>query len=350
VVLWKRAQEIAMKFQSPIRLALVGSGIFARDAHLPALAALPNLFEVAAIYSRSAEKVAALAARLPTPVDTYTDLPLLLSRKDIEAVDIVLPILIEPAVILDALKSGKHVISEKPVAADVAAGQHLLHTAGSVAEAASRVWMVAENFRFNREFGVAGEIIRRGDIGQIIQFCWTTYANVSPQDQYYHTAWRRANNFPGGFVLDKGVHNMAAMRTMLGEVETVFAFVSQVRPDLPPIDTLNATLRFESGVLGTFTMTVAAAPPWGDSLTVVGDKGSLRIVSSQLEMTVAGLTTTQSFKGNNVQDELTAFARAIRQGEPLVSSPQQALQDVALIQAMLESARTGLPVKPQRIV
>lgn len=211
--------------KSPIRLAIFGSGVFARDGHLPALKALPDLFEVVAIYSRNAEKAAALAATLPRPAATYTDLPALLTRDDIDAVDILLPLLVEPAAVLEALKAGKHVLSEKPVAPDVARGKELLQAASQLTAvqgkptATGRVWMVAENFRYIQEFNTAGQIVRRGDIGQPVQFCWTTYVNVTPQDKYYQTPWRRANNFPGGFVLDKGVHNMAAMRTIMGEVK-----------------------------------------------------------------------------------------------------------------------------------
>jgi predicted dehydrogenase len=335
---------------TPIRIAVLGSGIFARDAHLPALSALPDLFEVAAIYSRTAEKAKALAATLPRPADTTTDLPALLRRDDIDAVDVILPILTEPEVILAALKAGKHVISEKPVAADVARGKALLQAAAKLTQANGRVWMVAENFRYIQEFNLAGQMVRRGDIGQPVQFCWTTYVNMSPQDKYYHTPWRRANNFPGGLLLDKGVHNMAAMRTIMGEVESVCAFAAQWRDDLPPVDTLSATLRFESGAFGVFTITVVAACPWGDQLHVVGDEGALRIDANRLEVTAAGgKTSTQSFTGNNVLAELTEYAHAIQQGVKPVATPAEALQDVAIIEAMLESARTGAAVRPERI-
>ncbi len=333
----------------PVRIALIGSGIFARDAHLPALLAMPELFDVAAIYSRSTAKAQALADLLPKPVPTYTDLARVLSQADIEAVDILLPILAEPEAIVAALQADKHVISEKPVAADVARGQALLQ-ASAPFTAAGRVWMVAENFRYIPEFAAAGQVLRRGDLGQPIQFCWTIYGNLAPDNKYYHTDWRRAGDFPGGFLLDKGVHNVAAMRTLMGEVASVYADVGQRRPDLPPADTLSATLRFESGAYGVFTMTVAADCPWGDHLHVVGDRGALRIDQHRLEVTVGQKTTAQVFAADTVQVELAEFARAIRQGVSIIATPAEALQDVAVIEAMLASARTGAPVKPQRIV
>jgi predicted dehydrogenase len=283
-------------------------------------------------------------------VDTYSDLAPVLAREDVDAVDIVLPIAVQPGVVEAALRAGKHVISEKPVAPDVATGKRLLQTAGELTRASGRVWMVAENYRYEEAFQRAGEKIRNGDIGRPVQFYWNTYINISPQDKYYQTAWRRDNSFPGGFILDGGVHNIAAMRTIMGEVESVSAFVTQVREDLPPADSLSATLRFESGAFGVFTKTLAAEGPWDDFAHVIGDRGALRVNPGRLEVTSGDKTTTQSFEIDNVRAELADFARIIQEGKALHSTPGQALQDVAILEAMFDSAREGRPVEPARIV
>src|SRR5258708_29016971 len=101
---------------APIRIALLGSGIFAREKHLPALIAPGSGFQIVGIYSRSKENAQSLAATVPYPVDTFTEFPALLARDDVDAVDIILPIAVQPAAVETALKAGKHVISDKPVA------------------------------------------------------------------------------------------------------------------------------------------------------------------------------------------------------------------------------------------
>ncbi|MBX3083506.1 MAG: Gfo/Idh/MocA family oxidoreductase [Anaerolineae bacterium] len=334
----------------PIRLAIVGSGIFARDAHLPALKALGDTYEIVAIYSRNAETVAALAATLPGSVQTYTTLEPLLARTDIDAVDIILPIAVQPPMIEAALKAGKHVISEKPGAPDVESGRQLLATAHELTSRAGIVWMIAENIRFEPAYQQAGEIIRRGEIGKPIQLGWQTASVVNPQNKYYHTAWRRDKSFPGGFILDGGVHNIAAMRMVMGEIEAVSAFVTQVRPDLPPADTLCVTFRFANGALGSWTHTYVATSPWlNGAMQVIGERGAMQISPQQLDVSIDGKITAQAFQVNGVQEELAAFARAIG-GEPSRSTPPHALQDVAVIQAILESARTGQAVQPVRVV
>ncbi len=139
------------------------------------------------------------------------------------------------------------------------------------------------------------------------------------------------------------------MRTILGEVDSVYAFATQRREDLPPVDSLSATLQFESGAFGVFTMSVVASCPWGDHLHVVGTEGALRIDGGRLEVTAGGKTSTQSFPGNSVEAELAEFSRAIQQGVKPAATPAEALQDVAIMEAMFESARTGAPVRPERI-
>jgi predicted dehydrogenase len=334
---------------TPIRLAILGSGIFARDAHLPSIKALGDTFEIVAIYSRNSATAQALAATLPGEVQIYTELAPLLARTDIDAVDIIMPIAQQPDVITASLKAGKHVISEKPVAPDVTIGRKLIEKANELTGKSGKVWTVAENWRYETAFRTAGDVIRRGEIGQPIQFNWATSAMVNPQNKYYHTGWRRDNSFPGGFLLDGGVHNIAAMRLVMGEIDSVSAFVNQIRPDLPPTDTLSATFRFDSGAFGTWTMTFVAESPWETPLHVLCDKGALRASSEKLDVFKDGHIDSQTFDVNNVQAELADFARVI-QGAPLINTPEQALQDVAIIHAILESARTGCSVQPERIV
>ena len=76
----------------PVRLGIIGAGVFARDAHLPSLLRHPDRYHIAAIYSRTQQSAQALAEQIPYPTEIFTDLDPFLARPDIEAVDILLPI------------------------------------------------------------------------------------------------------------------------------------------------------------------------------------------------------------------------------------------------------------------
>ena len=340
-----------MAAERPIRLALLGTGLFARDAHIPALNALQGEFEIVAIYTRDpSSSSAAEAARLiPGEVAITDDLDGLLARDDIEAVDIVWPIHRLPEGIERALNAGKHVISEKPAAPSVAVGRHLLDV---YAAHPDLVWMVAENWRYEAAYRQAADLIAEGAIGRLLTVDWVAHNDMSPQNRYYGTPWRRDNSFMGGFLLDGGVHQIAALRLVAGEIASVSAVVTQHRPDLPPADTLSAALAFENGAVGTYAVTYASGSPWPASLRVVGDTGALRVHHSGIELTGAdGQTRQIEFDGRSgIQNQMTAFAAAIRRGEPHFNTPAEAVQDVAIIEAMLRSAETGQRVAPERVV
>jgi predicted dehydrogenase len=332
----------------PVRLALVGAGIFARDAHVPSLLRLGDLFEIVAIYSRSEATAAGLAAQIPYPVEVTTDLDALLARGDVEALDVMLPITVAPAVLEQALASGKAVLSEKPIGPDVATGLrlmefHALHP--------STLWMVGENWRYEAAFLQAAELIRSGAIGEPLTCHWAVYTPITAKSKYYNSAWRRDSTLAGGFLLDGGVHHVAALRLILGEIAEVTATAAQRSPELPPVDTLAATLRFENGVLGGYVATYATAAPWPPQLYIAGREGTLRVQRREIELTADDATQTLTTEGyNGVEVELKAFAQTIRQGQPHRNPPVEALQDLAVLEAMLESAATGRAVRPARFV
>jgi predicted dehydrogenase len=347
-----------------VRLAIIGAGIFVRDAHLPALAQLREEFELAAIYSRSLSSATALAAHWRTLArqrpadegqrppdggqrpadeaspDLTTDLAALLLRSDIDAVVIALPIPVQAEVVSQALAAGKHVISEKPIAPSRAQALSLLHLHHRHPEC---VWMVAENWRYEETFVVAATLIRSGAIGRPLLAHWALYSQMDARNKYYGTPWRRSGLFAGGLLLDGGVHHLAALRMLLGEVTAVSAMVQQLAPDLPPADTLTATLAFAGGAQATYLNTLAVTTPFAAPLTIVGKDGSLRIERGRIEHAdrAGSVQVVECDFYNGVYNELLAFAAAVRQGAAHRNSPLEALADLAAIEAMLAAAEDG---------
>lgn len=334
--------------QTPLSIALIGAGTFARDAHVPALLSLGQVVAVRAVYSRTEAAARKLAAHMGDDVTIYTELEPLLARPDIEAVDILLPINVQPAVVEQALAAGKHVISEKPIAPDSRRGAQLLATA---AHHPDQVWMVAENLRYEAAYVKAADLISQGVIGRPHTCTWSISAPITPQSKYYHSAWRRAGDFPGGFLLDGGVHHVAVLRKLLGEIESVTAITSQVNPEFPPADTMAATLHFARGTIGTYLVTYAVTWQGEAPLHIAGDAGDMRVYRDRLELANrSGQQTIACQKYDGVEQELAAFVRSVRTGSANLNRPDVALQDVAVIEALLESAQQGHPVSPTRFV
>ena len=325
----------------PIRLALLGAGIFARDAHLPSLRKLRDRFEIVAVYSRTAATAQTLATEIGPTVQVYTDLAELLMAPDIDAVDVVLPIPVMPPMVAQALASGKHVISEKPLAPTVGTCRQLL----ACYQHARQVWMVAENWRYESAYVKAAELVKSGAIGQPVTCHLALYLPMPANSKYFHTLWRRTGEFSGGALLDGGVHHIAALRLVVGEITAVTAMTAHASTTFASADTLSATLDFANGAVGSYLVTYATGAPWPGYLHVVGDKGALRVQRGEIELTQGTQTEVlKCEKFDGVEKELAAFAAAILEGQPHTNTPEEGLQDVAVLEAMLRSAKRGMQV------
>jgi len=208
--------------------------------------------------------------------------------------------------------------------------------------------MVGENWRYETAIVQAAEIVRAGLIGTPLTCHWAVYTPMTAKSKYYHTLWRRDSSLPGGFLMDGGVHHVAAMRLILGEITEVSATARLNSPDLPPADTIAATLRFAGGTTGVYLATYAISAPWPPRLHIGGSAGSLRVQRKEIELTREGKTErieTEGFDG--VENELLAFADAIRRDTSHNNSPNEALNDLAVVEAMLTSAASGQPVRPE---
>jgi predicted dehydrogenase len=171
-------------------------------AYLPAIAANADSgITLKAIYSRSEKSAHDLATTAkeklslsdlpPIFHDGGPDLDALLARDDISAVFIILPITTQPSIVLKALAAGKHILSEKPIAPDVASAQELIATYERDYKPKGLIWRVAENFEAEPLYQQAGEILRSGRIGKVEFFNASTTVFVDPEsNEWYKTPWR----------------------------------------------------------------------------------------------------------------------------------------------------------------
>jgi predicted dehydrogenase len=86
----------------------------------------------------------------------------------------------------------------------------------------------------------------------------------------------------------------------------------------------------------------------------VGERGAVEVHRRGFTITAGGRTRTKTIADyvdtSAIRAELEAFAAAILEGRPHRNTPQQALQDVAVVEALLRSAETGQRTAPERVV
>jgi predicted dehydrogenase len=137
----------------------------------------------------------------------------------------------------------------------------------------------------------------------------------------------------------------------LGEIAEVSAYAAQADDNLGTLDTLTANLKFASGLLGNYSATYAPGPFRSTALIVRGETGRMTVNRQGIEIERTGGTETiLSAEIWTVDEEFKAFAAAIREGKPHRNSPQQALQDLAVMEAMTDSAQNGQVTQVEQVV
>ncbi|KAK6350154.1 hypothetical protein TWF696_006398 [Orbilia brochopaga] len=338
---------------APVGVAIIGSGIFVESRHKPAALQDPNLLSLKAIYSRRKTSVEAVLVNETVDVDIYSDdsgpdktYDDLLKREDIEFVIIALPIIQQPEFIKKALLAGKHVLSEKPVAKDLATANELIRWKAK--HAPTPIWSVAENFRYWRTFEFAAAQVR--SLGRILAFHVDVMQFVAPGGKYFETAWRKVPEFQGGFCLDGGVHFTAALRMLVGPdtISHLTAFTKLNQPHLAPIDTITAAIQLKSGACGTFVMSHGTPSAKTFEWKVVCEGGSVRVMDGQkvevkeVDMPPVLTDFSDNEDWSGVKAEVRAFAEAVRRGFGNdEQTPENAVADLELIEKMIKSGEQG---------
>ncbi|CAI5968934.1 unnamed protein product [Closterium sp. NIES-65] len=261
--------------QHPVQIALLGAGIFARDAYLPILKDIKAEIALRFIWSRSQGSAEVLteaweAAGSAAPVEAVwgeEGLARIERSEEVEACVLVLPVQVQPALVLRFLKAGKHVMQEKPIAADYPQALALHAEASRLSAPLSSsssshqapLWAVGENFRLEPAFDQAREIVSH--LGAMLAVQVVAETSLTPSNKYFPSQWRRDPDFTGAFITDCGVHYVAAMCHMTGrKVSSVAAFGSHQIAEVPPPDNFAATLKFEDGAVGTLSISFSYMP------------------------------------------------------------------------------------------
>lgn len=329
-----------------VGVALIGGGIWAREEHLPAILAAPDL-TLKAVCSRTTKSAEALNTFLDAPVPVYSEesgegFDVLLQRADVHAVIISLPIKSQEPLIRKALQANKHVLSEKPVGENLQDALNLIKWYRSEIAGKGPTWCVAENFRYLASYDHARKEL--ASLGRVVSFYGKILSLQKKEGKWYNTEWRKNPTHQGGFLLDGGVHDMAAIRLLLeaqpgNEVSEVSAFTSQIQEHLPPVDTVHTIWKTKSGVLGSLQMSQGSSLS-ANEWTVECEKGWVKVDRAGVTVSRDGQTSTTKIENERtgVPPEVRAWGAALAAGKVnKEQEPEAALADLELLELMLKS-------------
>jgi len=335
-----------------IGFAVVGLGKLSQGEIIPGLRQAKGA-KLVAVVSGHADKAKRIADAEGLPADAiynYEDFDRIAKDPRIQVVYIVLPNSMHAEYTIRALKAGKHVLCEKPMATSIAECEAMI----AAAKKADRKLMIAYRCHYEPKNLAAMRKVRSGELGKPRLFVTDMgrQANVSdPSD-----AWRVDKKLAGSGALgDMGIYGISAARYMLNEepVEVrAWAHTDPADPRFKTVDDLIAwQFRFPSGAIcnGSTSFDYNATMSfelWGEKARLRADPGAF-YGGNKFSMVDGGRFTDMDVpEVHQFAREMDWMADVVRGKAPMVSPGEEGMQDMRLILAILESvAKGGAPVK-----
>jgi len=264
----------------------------------------------------------------------------------VEAVVITTPTSTHASLIEAALRAGKAIWSEKPIALDLAETNRVVMLWRETDLPVQLGFMR----RFDPGYVRAKELIDSGDLGRIEQFRAYSRDTYPPSVDFIRNS--------GGSFLDMSVHDFDLARFLVGEIDEVSAWgsvlVDERFSEGGDIDTAVTMLRFRNGALGVVEMSRRSA--WGYDIRteVAGAMG--KVVVEAPHKTPVTFSRRFGFEGDHYENfpdrfevayrlELEAFFRTLAAGGTPTPGPEDALETLRVAVAATRSWREGRPVR-----
>ena len=278
-------------------------------------------------------------------VEIISDYAEVLRDPNVQAVALCTPHTQHTEQIIAAAEAGKHVFCEKPLSLTRADVMRAI-------DAVNRkklVLAVGHERRFEPPILDLMRTIKSGELGTPLQI----EANFS-QDKFLTLPadnWRlTGDEAPAGPLTATGIHILDLSVGVFGEAESVLCSVKQLGSQLVNGDTLAALVSFRKG--GHALLTAILATPFDGRFAVYCSKGWIEVRDNAHPSTPAGWTLTKVVSGDkrtvqkyepasSVLANLEAFADAVEGRQPYLVPQEQMIANIAALEAIIESARTG---------
>ena len=332
-----------------LKIGVIGCGSIAKHRHLPEYAANTQI-KIAAvcdIVKTRADETAVLYG-----AKSYESYEELLQNSEIDAVSVCTPNYLHAPISIAALKAGKHVLCEKPMATSRADAEEMIEAARTC----GKKLMIAHNQRFVPSHAKARDILASGEIGKVYSFR-TAFGHPGPEgwsvdgkDSWF---FEKEKAFIGAMG-DLGVHKTDLIRYLLNEeIVEVGSFVETSAKEFATVDD-NAVciLKSESGIIGTLAASWAYTASEDNSTIIYGEKAILRLEDDPVNSLVVQYQTGEVVKyelggiqtndsgGQSSSRVIDKFVDSIVTDKDVPVSGMEGMNSLQVVLAALESNET----------
>lgn len=339
-------------------IGIIGCGKIAQVRHIPEYADHPDA-KLVGFYDLNQARAGELAKKYGAAA--YDSVEALLANPEIDAVSICAANFAHAELTIAALKAGKHVLCEKPMATNLADCQAMV----AAAKEAGKFLMIGHNQRLAKAHALARKLIADGLIGDILTFR-TTFGHGGPEtwsvDPGKNTWFFDKNRAAMGAMADLGIHKTDLIHFLTGQ-QVVRATAKVTTLDkrdgsgnLIGVDD-NAICIYElsGGAIGTMTASWTYYGPEDNSTILYGTKGIMRIYDdpaaaiqvmlsdgSKISYDVEAIQTNDNQTKSGVID---LWMDCLVNNTPPAISGESALAAMRAVFAALRSSETGMAVE-----
>lgn len=341
-----------------LKYAVIGCGTFG-NRHIGELNVMPEM-EIVALCDAHIEKCEERKAQYKLNVNCYDNHMEMLEKEKIDIVAVVTADQAHRQATVDSLRAGCHVLCEKPMALLSEECEEMVKTADET----GKLLMVGQICRYTPAFAKAKEMIEQGVIGDLI-FVESEYAhdymNARGVDEWRVTPEREP-------IIGGACHAIDLLRWIAGDpVETTAYSNHKMLKDWPVNDTTIAIFKFPNDVIGKVFASIGCKRDYTMRTCLYGTKGTIIVDNKSPELTLylenededicsdsrLGNITDKTVKhmikvqlnDHNIREEHRQMVVAVTEGKPLITPGREGARTVAVCRAVVESARSGMPIK-----
>lgn len=326
---------------NPIRIGILGAAGIAPQALIEPAAERADVVLVAvAARDQSRAEEFARAHGIQRVMESYDDI---VDSPDLDAVYIPLPASHHAHWSIRALQAGKHVLVEKPFAANASEARQV----AEVAATSDRVLMEAFHYRYHALVARLQEMLAMKLVGEVTDVSGTFDITMHDRSDI-----RYQLPLGGGATMDLGCYPIHLARTLLGsEPEVVSAWARTV--DGGQVDeALEAKMQFHGGITSTIRSSLLEEVE-AQTARITGTLGTIDVENfvhpqrgNRITLTVQDGATAEVVpqQPSSYAAQLSAFVAAVRDGVGVLTGPGDSVANMEVIDAMYRAA--GLAPRP----
>ena len=285
-----------------IRVAIVGTGNISH-AHVKGYLEFPDRCKIVALVDIVPEKAQRMKETYHLDADVYDDHEKILSRTDIDLVDVCTPPYVHASISINCLRSGKNVVCEKPMAASLEECDAMIRARD---ESGKKLSIIAQN-RFRQPIANLKALLDSGIAGpvrsvQVDSFWWRGHCYY---DLWWRGTWEKEG---GGCTLNHAVHHIDMLAWMMGLPQKVTSVLANVAHDNAEVEDLSASILQYPGALAQLTASVVHH---GEEQQLVFQCEKAKIAAPFTCYASISLPNGFPVRNDALEQEIAAFAESL---------------------------------------